>query len=187
MARRTRGRPLPVGYFHVVFSLPAEAAAVALQNKAAIYDLLFRAAAETMMTIAADPRHLGARIGITAVLPVADPPGAGIAATALVGLAGLFSVLGTMLLPGAATSTPVRLRRAFDGLGLGVSLGFAAINQAEEVWLLVAGEGKAAAVADALAADADPVQLPAAGVHGVRATRWLLDQAAAGKLPAPPG
>jgi len=59
---------LPLGYFHVVFSLPAEIAAIALQNKAAVYDLLFRAAAETMMTIAADPRHLGARIGITAVL-----------------------------------------------------------------------------------------------------------------------
>jgi hypothetical protein len=59
---------LPVGYFHVVFSLPAEIADVALQNKAAIYDLLFRAASQTMLTIAADPRHLGARIGITAVL-----------------------------------------------------------------------------------------------------------------------
>ena len=59
---------LPVGYFHVVFSLPAEVADIAFQNKAAVYDLLFRAASETMMTIAADPRHLGARIGITAVL-----------------------------------------------------------------------------------------------------------------------
>ncbi len=59
---------LPVGYFHVVFSLPAEIAAIAWQNKALVYDLLFRAASETMMTIAADPRHLGARIGITAVL-----------------------------------------------------------------------------------------------------------------------
>src|ERR671926_1217585 len=59
---------LPVGYFHVVFSLPAEIAAIALQNKAAVYDLLFRAAAETMMTIAADPKHLGARLGLTAVL-----------------------------------------------------------------------------------------------------------------------
>ena len=59
---------LPVGYFHVVFSLPAEIAAIAAQNKAAIYDLLFRAASQTMLTIAADPRHLGARIGITAVL-----------------------------------------------------------------------------------------------------------------------
>ena len=68
-----------------------------------------------------------------------------------------------------------------------VSLGFAAINTAEEVWLLVAGEGKAPAVAAALEGDAEPVQLPAAGVHGVRATRWLLDRAAAGKLPAPPG
>jgi len=59
---------LPVGYFHVVFSLPAEVADIALQNKAAVYDLLFRAASETMTTIAADRRHLGARIGITAVL-----------------------------------------------------------------------------------------------------------------------
>ena len=59
---------LPVGYFHVVFSLPAEVADIALQNKAAVYDLLFKAASETMMTIAADRRHLGARIGITAVL-----------------------------------------------------------------------------------------------------------------------
>jgi len=59
---------LPVGYFHVVFTVPAEVADVAMQNKAVIYDLLFRAASETMLTIAADPRHLGARIGITAVL-----------------------------------------------------------------------------------------------------------------------
>jgi hypothetical protein len=59
---------LPVGYFHVVFTLPAQMADIALQNKAVIYDLLFQAASETMTTIAADPRYLGARIGITAVL-----------------------------------------------------------------------------------------------------------------------
>ena len=59
---------LPVGYFHVVFTLPAEIADIAFQNKALVYDLLFRAASETMLTIAADPKHLGARIGITAVL-----------------------------------------------------------------------------------------------------------------------
>jgi hypothetical protein len=59
---------LPVGYFHVVFTLPSEVADIALDNKAAVYDLLFHAASETMLTIAADPRHLGARIGITAVL-----------------------------------------------------------------------------------------------------------------------
>ena len=59
---------LPVGYFHVVFTLPAEVAAIAFGNKAIVYDLLFKAASETMMTIAADPKHLGARIGITAVL-----------------------------------------------------------------------------------------------------------------------
>jgi 6-phosphogluconolactonase len=68
-----------------------------------------------------------------------------------------------------------------------VSLGFAAINAAEEVWLLVSGEGKAPAVAAALTGGADAVQLPAAGVHGVRATRWLLDRAAASKLPEPRG
>jgi hypothetical protein len=59
---------LPVGYFHVVFTLPAEVADIALHNKAVVYDLLFRAASETMLGIAADPRHLGARIGMTAVL-----------------------------------------------------------------------------------------------------------------------
>ena len=59
---------LPVGYFHVVFTLPAEIAPLAYQNKAVVYDLLFRTAAETLLTIAADPKHLGARIGITSVL-----------------------------------------------------------------------------------------------------------------------
>jgi hypothetical protein len=59
---------LPVGYFHVVFTLPAEVAVIAYHNKALVYDLLFRAASETMLMIAADPKHLGARIGITAVL-----------------------------------------------------------------------------------------------------------------------
>lgn len=65
-----------------------------------------------------------------------------------------------------------------------VSLTFPAINTAEEVWLLVAGEGKASAVAAALSG-AEPREVPAAGVHGVRATRWLLDAAAASRLPAP--
>ena len=59
---------LPVGYFHVVFTLPAEIAPIAYHNKAVVYDLLFRTAAETLLTIAADPKHLGARIGATAVL-----------------------------------------------------------------------------------------------------------------------
>ncbi len=59
---------LPVGYFHVVFTLPAEIAIIAFHNKALVYDLLFKAASETMLTIAGDPKHLGARIGVTAVL-----------------------------------------------------------------------------------------------------------------------
>lgn len=59
---------LPVGYFHVVFTLPVEVADIAYQNKAALYGLLLQAASETMTTIATDPKHLGARIGITAVL-----------------------------------------------------------------------------------------------------------------------
>ncbi len=59
---------LPVPYFHIVFTLPAALGDIACQNKAVIYDLLFKAAAETMLTIAADPKHLGARIAITAVL-----------------------------------------------------------------------------------------------------------------------
>jgi Transposase zinc-binding domain/Putative transposase len=59
---------LPVPYFHVVFTLPAPAAEIAFQNKAAVYAILFRAAAEALRTIAADPRHLGAEIGCIAVL-----------------------------------------------------------------------------------------------------------------------
>ncbi len=59
---------LTVPYFHVVFTLPAAIADIALHNKAVIYDLLFKASSQTLLTIAADPKHLGARIGITAVL-----------------------------------------------------------------------------------------------------------------------
>ena len=59
---------LPVPYFHVVFSLPGRIADIAYQNKAVIYDLLFKASSETMLTIAADPKRLGARIGILSVL-----------------------------------------------------------------------------------------------------------------------
>jgi hypothetical protein len=59
---------LSVGYFHLVFTLPAQIAAIAYQNKLVVYDLLFRTASETLLTIAADPKHLGARIGATAVL-----------------------------------------------------------------------------------------------------------------------
>jgi hypothetical protein len=59
---------LPVPYYHVVFTLPAAIGAIAFHNKAAVYDLLFKAAAETLTTIAADPKHLGARIGLTGVL-----------------------------------------------------------------------------------------------------------------------
>jgi 6-phosphogluconolactonase len=63
-----------------------------------------------------------------------------------------------------------------------ISLGFSAITSAEEVWLLVSGEGKAEAVARALGGAA-PSELPAAGARGRRATRWLLDEAAASALP----
>jgi hypothetical protein len=59
---------LSVEYFHVVFTLPAEIAQIAYWNKRAVYSLLFKASAETVMTIAADPRRLGARIGMTSVL-----------------------------------------------------------------------------------------------------------------------
>jgi hypothetical protein len=59
---------LPVPYYHLVFTLPAAIADIAYQNKAVVYDLLFKVSAETMLTIAADPKHLGARIGITSVL-----------------------------------------------------------------------------------------------------------------------
>jgi Putative transposase/Transposase zinc-binding domain len=59
---------LPVPNYHVVFTLPAAIGAIAFQNKAVVYDLLFKTAAETLTTIAADPKHLGARVGLTAVL-----------------------------------------------------------------------------------------------------------------------
>ena len=59
---------LPVEYYHLVFTLPAPVSAIAYYNKAVIYAILFRTAAETLQTIAADPKHLGARIGLTLVL-----------------------------------------------------------------------------------------------------------------------
>jgi hypothetical protein len=59
---------LPVEYYHVVFTLPAPIADIAYQNKAVVYGLLFDVAAEVLLTIAADPKHLGARIGATLVL-----------------------------------------------------------------------------------------------------------------------
>jgi hypothetical protein len=59
---------LPVPYYHLVFTLPAPIADIAYHNKAVVYGILFKAAAETLLTIAADPKHLGARIGLTAVL-----------------------------------------------------------------------------------------------------------------------
>jgi hypothetical protein len=59
---------LPVPYFHVVFTVPEEIAAIAYQNKAVVYDILFQATAETLQTIAADPKHLGADIGFIAIL-----------------------------------------------------------------------------------------------------------------------
>src|SRR5882724_11023424 len=59
---------LPVPYFHVVFTVPAAIGAIAYQNKAKVYGLLFTAAADTLTTIATDPKHLGAAIGVTAVL-----------------------------------------------------------------------------------------------------------------------
>ncbi|QCP49651.1 IS91 family transposase [Trinickia violacea] len=59
---------LPVPYFHVVFTIPEQIASIAFQNKRVVYDILFQATAETLHTIAADPRHLGATIGFIAIL-----------------------------------------------------------------------------------------------------------------------
>ena len=59
---------LPVDYYHVVFTLPRPISDIAYQNKSLLYNLLFKAAAETLLTIAADPKHLGARLGLTMVL-----------------------------------------------------------------------------------------------------------------------
>lgn len=63
-----RAELLPVEYYHVVFTLPDGLAAIALQNKRILYNLLFRAASQTLLTIAADPKQLGAEIGFTAIL-----------------------------------------------------------------------------------------------------------------------
>ncbi len=63
-----RAELLSTQYFHVVLTLPEEIAAIAHQNKATVYGILFRAAAETLQTIAADPKHLGAEVGFFAVL-----------------------------------------------------------------------------------------------------------------------
>jgi len=60
--------PSAVPYYHVVFTLPAPISDIAYQNKAAVYGILFKASAEALLTIAADPKHLGARIGVTSVL-----------------------------------------------------------------------------------------------------------------------
>jgi hypothetical protein len=63
-----RAELLPVEYFHVVFTVPQQIEAIAYQNKALLYDMLFKATAQTLRTIAADPKHMGAEIGFIAVL-----------------------------------------------------------------------------------------------------------------------
>jgi Putative transposase/Transposase zinc-binding domain len=59
---------LPVAYYHVVFTVPSEVSDIAFHNKAVVYDIMFKAASETLLTIGKDPKHLGARLGLTAVL-----------------------------------------------------------------------------------------------------------------------
>ena len=59
---------LPIEYYHIVFTIPAEIADVAFQNPAVVYNILFRAASQTLLTIAADPKHLGVQTALTAVL-----------------------------------------------------------------------------------------------------------------------
>src|ERR1700732_2167582 len=66
--KQRKSELLDVPYFHVVFTLPGRIAAIAYQNKAVVYDLLFKASSQTMRTIAADPKHLGVKIGFTSVL-----------------------------------------------------------------------------------------------------------------------
>jgi hypothetical protein len=68
MARSPKAELLPVPYFHVVFTVPARIRAIAYQNNSKVYGLLFKVAADTLTIIAADPKHLGAAIGLTAVL-----------------------------------------------------------------------------------------------------------------------
>jgi hypothetical protein len=63
-----RSELLDTQYFHVIFTVPQPIATIALQNKDVVYNILFRATSETLRTIAADPKHLGAQIGFFAVL-----------------------------------------------------------------------------------------------------------------------
>lgn len=63
-----RAELLPVEYFHVVFTVPKQVAAISLHNQRAVYNILFRTSAQTLRTIAADPKHLGAEIGFLSVL-----------------------------------------------------------------------------------------------------------------------
>lgn len=65
---RRRAELLPIEYFHVVFTIPEAIAGIAFQNQKVVYDILFRSAAETLLTIARDPQHLGAHIGFFAIL-----------------------------------------------------------------------------------------------------------------------
>src|ERR1039457_4334894 len=71
--KQRKSELLDVPYFHVVFTLPGRIAAIAYQNKAVIYDLLFKASSQTMRAIAADPKHLGVKIGFTSVLHTWGP------------------------------------------------------------------------------------------------------------------
>lgn len=68
LASERQAEVLPVPYFHFVFALPAAIGAMAYQNKVKLYGLLFKAASETLISIAADRKHLGAEIGVVAVL-----------------------------------------------------------------------------------------------------------------------
>ena len=67
MAKQTQDL-LPVPYFHVVFTLPHELSALVLQNMKLLYDVLLRTSADTLLEVAADPRHLGGQIGFLSVL-----------------------------------------------------------------------------------------------------------------------
>src|SRR3979411_996477 len=71
--KQRKSELLDVPYFHVVFTLPARIAAIAYQNKAVVYDLLFKASSQTMRTIAADPKRLGPQHGVTSVLHTWGP------------------------------------------------------------------------------------------------------------------
>ena len=103
---------LPLDYYHVVFTLPAPVSAIAYYNKAVIYDLLFEIAAETLRTIAVDPKHLGAQVAPAAAEPPPETPVASVAPTFVCPHCGAAMIIVETFARGEPIRAPPTLRAA---------------------------------------------------------------------------